>query len=76
VWQRVDLVYKVLVARSDGNRPLGRPRCRWEYNVKDGFRKVVWRGIDWFEQAQDRNRAGACESGNEPSGPTKLGEFF
>jgi hypothetical protein len=56
VWQRGDLVYKVLVVKYDGNRPLGRPRRRWEYNVKPGFRKMGWGGTDWTDLAQDRDR--------------------
>jgi hypothetical protein len=51
VWQREDLVYKVLVVKSDGNRPLAKPKRRWEYNVKTGVRKVGWADL-----AQDRDR--------------------
>jgi hypothetical protein len=37
-------VYKVLVGRPEGKRPLGRPRCMWEDNIKVDLRE---RGIDW-----------------------------
>jgi len=55
VWQRGDLVYKVLVVKSDVNRPLGRLRRRWEYNVKTSIRKVEWAGIDWTDLAEYRD---------------------
>jgi hypothetical protein len=34
--------YRILVGRPDGRRPLGRPRCRWEDNIKMDIRKVGW----------------------------------
>jgi hypothetical protein len=46
-------VYKVLVRRTEGKRPLGRPRRRWEYNIKKGLQEVGWLGMDWIELAQD-----------------------
>jgi hypothetical protein len=49
-------VHRVLVGKPEGKRPLGRPRRRWEYNIKMGFQEVgVGRG-DWMELAQDRDR--------------------
>jgi hypothetical protein len=38
--------YRVLVGRPDGKRPLGRPRCRWEYNIKMGLQEVGWGSMD------------------------------
>jgi hypothetical protein len=38
-----------------GNRPLGRPRCRWEDNIKMNLQKVGCRYMDWIELAQDRD---------------------
>jgi hypothetical protein len=35
-------VYRVLVGKPEGKRPLGRPRCRWEDNIRWIFRKWVW----------------------------------
>jgi len=35
-------VYRVLVGRLEGKRPLGRPRCRWEYNIKLAQNRVRW----------------------------------
>jgi hypothetical protein len=39
-----------------GNRPLERPRCIWEDNIKMDLQEVGCRGMDWIELAQDRNR--------------------
>ena len=39
-----------------GKRPLGRPRRRWEYNIKKDLQEVGWLGMDWIELAQDRDR--------------------
>jgi hypothetical protein len=39
-----------------GNRPLGRPRHRWEDNIKMDLQEVGYGGMDWIELAQDRNR--------------------
>ena len=44
----------VSVGKPVGNRPLGRPRCRWEDNIKMELRKVGCGGMDWIELAQDR----------------------
>jgi hypothetical protein len=49
-------VYRVLVGKPRGKRPLGRPRCRWEYNNKMNLKEVGCRGMDWIELAQDRDR--------------------
>jgi hypothetical protein len=49
-------VCKVLVGKSEGNRPLGRPRCRWKDNSKVDIQEVEWRIMDWIELAQDRDR--------------------
>ena len=49
-------VYRVLVDRSEGKRPLGRPRRRWEDNIKMDLQEVGCEGIDCFELAQDRDR--------------------
>jgi hypothetical protein len=47
--------YRILVGRPEGRRPLGRPRLRWEDNIKWIFK--AWDGgMDWIELAQDRDR--------------------
>jgi hypothetical protein len=43
-----------LVGRSEGKRPLGRPRHRWENNIKMDFREIVINGANWIRLAQDR----------------------
>jgi len=48
-------VHRVLVGKPDGNRPLGRPRRRWEDNIKMDLREVGGGG-GWTELAQDRDR--------------------
>jgi hypothetical protein len=47
-------VYRVLIRRSEGKRPLGRPRCRWEDNIKLDFREIGIDKANWIQQAQDR----------------------
>jgi len=49
-------VYRVLVGKPEGKRPLGRPRCRWEDNIKMDLQKVGGCCGDWMELAQDRDR--------------------
>ena len=49
-------VYRVLVGKSEGKRPLGRPRRRWRDNIKMGLQEVGCVGMDWIELAQDRDR--------------------
>jgi hypothetical protein len=46
--------YNILVGRPEGRRPLGRPRRRWEDNIKMDLRKIGF--VDWILWAQDRNR--------------------
>ena len=49
-------VYRVLVGEPEGRRPLGRPRSRWEGNIKMDLQEVGYGGMDWIELAQDRDR--------------------
>ena len=48
-------VYRVLVGKPEGKRPLGRPRRRWEDNIKMDLQEVGCGAMDWIELAQDRN---------------------
>ena len=48
-------VYRVLVGKPEGNRPLGRPRRRWEGNIKMDLQEVGCGGMDWIELAEDRD---------------------
>jgi hypothetical protein len=45
--------YRILVGEPEGERPLGRPRRRWENNIRMGLRKIGRGGMDWIEEAQD-----------------------
>jgi hypothetical protein len=47
-------VYRVLVGRPEGKRPLGRPTCRWEDNNKMDLREIGIDGANWIHPAQDR----------------------
>jgi len=49
-------VYRVLVGKTEGKRPVGRTRCRWEDNLKLDLQDVGCGGMDWIELAQDRDR--------------------
>jgi len=49
-------VYRVLVGKPDGKRPLGRPRRRWDNNIKMDHQVVGCRGMDWIDLTQDRDR--------------------
>jgi len=66
-------VYRVLVGKPEGKRPLGRPRHRWEDNIKMDLREVGGGCGDWMELAQDRDR---WQYGNELSGSIKCREFL
>jgi hypothetical protein len=48
--------YRILVGRSEGRRLLGRPRRRWDYNIKMDLQEVGWGSMDWIDLAQDRDR--------------------
>jgi hypothetical protein len=49
-------MYRVLVGKPEGKRPLGRPRHRWYDNIKMDLQEVGCGGMDWIELAQDRDR--------------------
>ena len=49
-------MHRVLVGKPEGNSPLGRPRRRWEDNVKLDLQEVGGNCGDWMELAQDRDR--------------------
>jgi len=59
MWVRMGVergVHRVLVGKPEGKRPLGRPRHRWEDNIKMYLQEVGGGCGDWIELAQDRNR--------------------
>jgi hypothetical protein len=45
--------YRILVGKPEKKRPLGRPRCWWEDNIRTDLREIVWGGMDWMDLAQD-----------------------
>jgi hypothetical protein len=47
-------VYKLLVGKPEGKRPLGRPRCWWIDNIKMDLLEMGLGGVDWISLAQDR----------------------
>ena len=51
-------VHRVLVGKPEGKRPLGRPRCRWEDNIKMDLQEIGGGRGDWMELAQDRTGGG------------------
>jgi hypothetical protein len=64
-------VYRVLVGKPEGKRPLERPRRRWEGKIKVDLQGVgcgVLTGLSWLKSTY--------EYGNEPSGSIKFGEFL
>jgi hypothetical protein len=49
-------LYRDLVRKPEGKRPPGRPKRRWEDNIKMDLQEVGYGVMDWIELAQDRNR--------------------
>jgi hypothetical protein len=50
-------VFKVLVGKPEGKRPLGRPRSRWKDEIKMDLKEIGWGGgVEWIHLAQDRDR--------------------
>jgi hypothetical protein len=48
--------HRALVGKSEGKRPLGRSRHRWEGNIKIDLRELQWGGMDWIDLAQGRDQ--------------------
>jgi hypothetical protein len=48
--------YNILVGKPERRRPLGRPRRRWEDNIKVDLREIEFGDVDWIHLAQDRVR--------------------
>jgi hypothetical protein len=49
-------VYRVLIGKPEGKRPLGRPRRRWQGGIRMDLREIGWGSVDWIQLAQDRDR--------------------
>ena len=52
-------IYRLLVGKPEGKRPLGRPRCGWEDNIKMDLQEVGCGVMDWIKLAKDRERCRA-----------------
>jgi hypothetical protein len=66
--------YRALVEKPERNRPLGRPRCRYEYNIKMDLRETGWELADLIHMTQITDQYGKhCD---EPSGFIKCCEFL
>jgi hypothetical protein len=48
--------YRILVGKSEGKRPLGRPKRRWVDKIKIDLREIGWDGVEWIDPAQDRDQ--------------------
>jgi hypothetical protein len=69
-------VYRVLLGKPEGKRPLGRPRRRWEDNIRMDLQEGGcggWNRFDWLRIETGGER---CECGNELSGLIKRGKFL
>jgi hypothetical protein len=52
-------VYRVLMGKPEGKRPLGRPRHRWDDGIRMDLREIGWGSVDWIQLAQNRDRCWA-----------------
>jgi hypothetical protein len=50
-WRKFYYNYRILVGKSEGRRPLGTSRHRWEDNIKIGLKEVGYEGVDWIHLA-------------------------
>jgi len=66
--------YNILVGKSEGKRPRGRPRSRWEDNIRMDLREIGWDDVDWIRVAQNRDQW--QEHADGFSGSIKCGEFL
>jgi hypothetical protein len=67
--------YTILFEKPEGKRALGRPKCRWENNIRKDLRETGWEGVDWMLMAEGPV-ADSCEYGNEPLGSITGREFL
>jgi 3-oxoacyl-ACP reductase-like protein len=69
MWERRG-AYRVFVGKTEGKRPFGLPRRRWESNIKMDLQEAGCRGMDWIGLAQDRDRFRAVVNAvMKPRGP-------
>jgi len=48
--------YKMLFGKPEERRPLGKPKHRWEDNIRMDLKEIGWKGMDWIHLAHDRNQ--------------------
>jgi hypothetical protein len=48
--------YNILVGKLEGKRPIGRPRRRWDDNIRMDLREIGWEGVHWMHVSQDREQ--------------------
>jgi len=48
--------YRILVGKPAGKKPLGRPRCTWEDNIRMDLREIGCKGVDWMDLTQERDQ--------------------
>ena len=69
-------IYRVLLRKPEGRKPLGRPRRRWVDNIRMDLQEVECGHMDWIGLSQDRDSWRALVSAEKPSGTVKCGEFL
>jgi hypothetical protein len=67
-------VYRLLVQKPEGRRPLGRPKQSWVDNIKTDFGETGWDGVEWMVWLNIGQVESSCECNNEPSGSMKCWE--
>jgi hypothetical protein len=56
LWSLEYQLYNIFDGKPEGRRPLERPRCRWEDNIKMDLGEIGFGDVDWIHLAQDRDR--------------------
>jgi hypothetical protein len=56
VARMVEKSNRIMVGKPERNRPLGRPRRKWEDNIRMNLREIGWGGMDWIDLAQDKDQ--------------------
>jgi len=47
--------YNIFIGKPEGKKPLGRPRCRWEGNIRIDLWEIRWKDVNWHHLAQDKD---------------------
>jgi hypothetical protein len=48
--------YNIFIGKPEGKRPSGRPKSRWDGNIRMDLRKIGWQGVDWIQLDQERDQ--------------------